>query len=191
MYACVSFVILEFFYSLVRKNMSKDVKQKILEIFDRHRKDPSEDFDESHFIDFLQASPKFKGSIRNSFSGLKRFNSFWDEVQLEFSICFKLSDREKIYSLNDFVERIEELDASRKSSLSALRYQMKQRIEWQIFVFMNVLLLFPVVFLKSYSNLMLFYVIIVLYINYKFFIFYVKGKKYRKRLFEGIQRRGN
>ncbi|MEJ2200183.1 MAG: hypothetical protein P8X63_04085, partial [Desulfuromonadaceae bacterium] len=118
--------------------------------------------------------------------GLRRFNSFWDEVQLEFKICFRLSDRDKDYSLNEFVARVIELTKSKKSSLAAIRYQMKQGIEWQIFIFMNIVILIPFIFIRQYAAVFVTYIVIVLLVNFKFFSFYARTRNYQKRLFEAI-----
>ena len=59
-------------------------RENIFAIFERHHAIPGATFDESHFMDFLMANPERKGAIRNSFTGLRRFNAFIDEIQYKY-----------------------------------------------------------------------------------------------------------
>jgi hypothetical protein len=102
----------------------------VLELFERHREAPGEPFDESRFLDYLLASPRGARAVRNSFSGLRRFNAFIDDVQLEFSICFSVRDREAHYSVQKFVDRVGVLKRSRRSSLASLRNQQANGFGW-------------------------------------------------------------
>jgi hypothetical protein len=100
-------------------------REKVVALFERHRATPGAPYEADHFLDFLLAKPRRKRAVYNSFRGLRRFNAFIDEVQLEFGICFSLKDREANYSLDRFVERVVTLERSRRSSLASLGNQMK------------------------------------------------------------------
>lgn len=166
--------------------MNNEVKHRILAIFEKHRKSPGVEFDENHFIDYLLPQPKNKGAFRNSFSGLRRFNAFWDEIQLEFKVCFSLSDRDKNFSLDRFTTRVIELTLSKKSSVAALRRQMKFGFEWNIFIFGNLLLFIPVPFLNKLTYLLYAYVAFIVFVNIMLINRYLKDKKYLQKLFDAI-----
>lgn len=165
--------------------MHNEVKNRILEIFEKHRKNPGNALDEQHFLDYLLADPKYKGAFRNSFSGLRRFNAFWNEIQLEFKVCFQLKDRDKNYSLGQFTDRVIELANSAKSSLAALRHQMKQPFDWNVFIIYNLLLLIPIAFINSNYFLYGYFAFIIL-INAFFIKFYLNQKSYLQKLFNVI-----
>jgi hypothetical protein len=89
-------------------------REKVVALFERHRATPGTPDEADHFLDILLAKPRRKRATYNSFRGLRRFNAFIDEVQLEFGICFSLKDREANYSLDRFVERVVTLERSRR-----------------------------------------------------------------------------
>jgi hypothetical protein len=95
-------------------------------LFERHRKTPGAPFDESHFVDYLLAQPKQSRAVYNSFSGLRRYKAFVDEVLLKFSICLSIQDRDANYSLEAFVKRLIALQHSRRSSLASLHNQQRR-----------------------------------------------------------------
>ncbi len=114
-------------------------RDRILELFERHRKTPGAPFEESHFLDYLLAAPKKRRAVYDSFPGLWRLNAFLDAVQSEFSICFSLKDREANHSLDGFVRRVAELGRNRRSSLASLRSRQMQPFGWSPVVFFNIL----------------------------------------------------
>src|SRR5262245_36245708 len=89
-----------------RRAMSAD-RARILTLFEQHRARPGTPYDESHFLDFLLPDPQRKHAVHGSFRGLRRYNAFIDDVQLEFAICFSLKDRETDFSVDRFVARVE------------------------------------------------------------------------------------
>ena len=103
----------------------------IRELFERHRAIPGAPLDESHFLDYLIPNPNSIGAVRNSFLGLRRYNAFVDEVQLQFNICFSVSDFESNYSLPQFVSRVAELQRSPRGSIASLRNQRKRGFGWE------------------------------------------------------------
>ena len=172
--------------------MNEAILTKVLELFEKHRNEPGAAFDELHFLDFLMSHPKDKGSFRNSFSGLRRFNALWDEVQLEFGVCFSIKDRETDYSLEDFCERIEQLRNSKRSSTASLRNRAKDnRFEWNIFVFANLILIVLALFLSSLKFIAAIFWLGIAYLNYKLVDSYLKEKKYIRKLEGRVLRKTN
>ena len=112
--------------------MSTHTREVVLSIFNRHRAMPGAPFDESHFTDYLLANPKGENPIHNSFRGLRRYNRFIKEVQLHFGICFSLKDFESTYSLQKFLDRIEDLKRSPRGSMASFRNQEKAGFGWGV-----------------------------------------------------------
>lgn len=154
----------------------------VLELFEKHRKVPGAAFDQEYFFDFLMKDPKGKGSFRNSFSGLRRFNAFWDEVQLKFGVCFSIEDRDRDYSLNDFCDLIEELQKAKRSSKASLRNRAKYGFEWNIFVFCNVVLIGLAALVHSIFLLACVVWLGIGYLNYKLVSSHLNEKRYLKAL---------
>ncbi len=77
--------------------MDADARTRIIQLFEKHRAAPGAPYDEGHFLDFLLRDPKKERAVYNSFSGLRRFNAFLDEVQYELGVCFSLDDRDANY----------------------------------------------------------------------------------------------
>jgi hypothetical protein len=121
--------------------MQTATRQRVLEAFEKHRAQPGAPFDELHFLDFLMPAPKTVGAIHNSFSGLRRFNRFIDDIQYEYAVCFSLADRETDHSLEKFVERINALQKSRQGSLKALKNQERAAAGWNVIVIAGLVLL--------------------------------------------------
>src|SRR5262245_55741092 len=93
-------------------------RQRVIALFEKHRAVPGAPYDEAHFIDYLLADPKKKGAVHDSFRGLRRYNAFIDEMQYEFAICFSQNDFYANYALHKFVDRVTELEKSRRGSLA-------------------------------------------------------------------------
>ena len=83
-----------------------EIKDKILEIFNSERKNPSADFNESHFMDFLTYPAHPKNTIKNSFKGVRKYYRFMDKLELEFGICFSLQDLDKYYSVDQLCKKV-------------------------------------------------------------------------------------
>lgn len=162
--------------------MNEATINTVLELFEKHRKVSGAEFDKEYFFDFLMKGPKGKGAFRNSFSGLRRFNAFWDEVQLEFGVCFSIKDRDSDYSLNDFCARIEELQKSKRSSKASLRNRAKYGFEWNIFVFCNVVLIGLAALVNSIYLLASVVWLGIAYLNYKLVSSHLNEKRYIKAL---------
>jgi hypothetical protein len=162
--------------------MDLATRQKILAAFERHRQTPGAPFDESHFVDFLIASPKAKHAVHGSFGGLRRFNAFIDEVQYEFAVCFSLKDRDADYSLAQFVERIEELQKSRRGSLASLSNQARAGAGWNVVAVADFVLVLIGIGVRAHPWGLGLVVLVALVVNVGFFVFARKAGAYLRRL---------
>ena len=160
--------------------------ENIVECFEINRREKGVPFDEDRFIDFLLSEPKRSKGIHNSFEGKRRFFRFWNQVQLSHGVCFSFKDREKNYSLKDFVARVEELKTNPKSSRAALRHQMKYGFEWNISIFMNIFLISLLLFSFNWPLIFLIALVLFAYANYKHISFHIKEKKYLHQLQEKL-----
>jgi hypothetical protein len=163
-------------------------RAKVVELFEKHRATAGAPYDEQHFLDFLLPSPGQARAVYNSFRGLRRFNAFIDEVQLEFAICFSLKDRDASYSLPRFVDRVIELERSRRASLASLKNQATAGAGWQILVVADILLLIVAAWLRTpwaIATLL----VIALAANAAFVSFVRKQRAYLARLRDRIQSR--
>ncbi|MBU0751118.1 MAG: hypothetical protein KJ696_03075 [Gammaproteobacteria bacterium] len=159
----------------------------MIELFEKHRAAPGAPYDEARFLDFLLSAPKTDRAVYNSFRGLRRFNAFIDDVQYEFAVCFSLKDREAHYSLAKFVDRVLELERSRRGSLASLRNQIRAGAGWQVLVFANLLLLIPAGWLKSNTWGLLGVGAVAVLLNGWFFGFARKERSYHARLLARIE----
>jgi hypothetical protein len=157
-------------------------REAVISIFEKHREKPGIAFSEAHFIDFLLANPPRKGAVRNSFRGLRYFNAFIDEVQLFFGVCFSLADREREWSLDNFVERIVELQASRRGSLASLKNQERAGAGWQVIVIADLLLLALALALRSSPSIAVVPVLIAVAITAWFYRFARAARQYLRDL---------
>jgi hypothetical protein len=164
-------------------------RQRILELFEKHRASPGAEFREEHFFDFLLANPSGKGAVHNSFRGLRRFNRFINELQYEFGVCFSLKDFESTCSVDRLVERIAELQRSRRGSLLSLKNQERAGAGWGVVAVVDsVLLAFAV---GSHRNLWIAIplVVIAIAVTLAFFVFARNASAYLRRLRARIEGR--
>jgi hypothetical protein len=164
-----------------------DARIRILELFEKHRAVPGSPFDEAHFLDFLLAKPSGRDAVRNSFRGLRRFNAFIEEVQYEFGVCFSLHDCEANYPLNRFVERVLELQKSRRGSLRSLNNQVNAGAGWQVLVIADLILLAVAVWLKSSVLALTTIGALAVLLNSWFFRIAWESKRYLARLKSRIE----
>lgn len=125
-----------------RTMIEDSTREKVLEIFTRHRVSPNAPFDEDHFMDFFLVNPRRKkGLTSGTFTGLRRRNRFLEEVEQEFLVCFGTKDLDRIFSVQRFVERVVELQSSPKSSRGALKARLKRRSGWGAVVVIDFFIL--------------------------------------------------
>ncbi len=84
----------------------EEVKNKILDIFKSERSNSLAEFNENHFMDFLTNPPHKKNMLKNSFRGVRKYYRFMDKLELEFGICFSLSDLDKYYSVDKLTKKV-------------------------------------------------------------------------------------
>lgn len=165
-------------------------RQRILELFEKHRASPGAEFREEHFLDFLLANPSGKGAVHNSFRGLRRFNRFINEVQYEFGVCFSLTDFESTYSVDRLVERITELQRSRRGSLQSLKNQGRAGAGWGVVVVVDfVILAFAAVGMHRNLWIAIPLVVIAIAVTLAFFVFARNASAYLRRLRTRIEGR--
>jgi len=164
-----------------------NVRERVLQIFEKYRATPGASYEESRFLDFLLAAPKRKRAVYDSFGGLRRFNRFLDEIQYEFAICFSLKDREANYSLDAFVHRVMELQQSRRGSLASIDRQAKAGAGAQVLIVANLILVIAGVWLQDRAWAIVLLAAIAVALNASFFWFAWKAKAYLVRLRERIE----
>ena len=163
-----------------------DIRRTTIDIFQKNRSKKSEYFNEDYFLTYLIATPQQNhkiGHIHNSFDGNRRHNSFLDDIQLEFAICFSFKDKDKNYSLEKFISRIEELTNNKRATNSALNYRLNQKYGWHRLVIIN--LVFLIILFQGFKrNIILgvFLGTLVLGINLLSIFIYQKEKTYYQKL---------
>ena len=101
-----------------------DLRQQILEIFEKSRKEPGAAYDEQRFLNYLIEPPARHGEIKSSFAGNRRFVRFIDHVQAEFAVYFSKKDWDTNFSVDQFVQRIQELRDKPNGSIRSLQNAM-------------------------------------------------------------------
>lgn len=120
-----------------------DIKNKILQLFNEKRKNQKSKFDESHFLDYLTFPPKAKGQIKNSFYGVRKFYRFMDCIELEFGICFTLSDLDNPnYSIDQLTKKVQERMKKRKGNIILIKQRIADKNKYYIELFLLIVLLF-------------------------------------------------
>lgn len=167
--------------------MDARARDRIIELFEKHRATPGAPYDDDHFLDFLLANPKSRRAVYNSFRGLRRFNAFVDEVQFEFAVCLSMEDREANYPLSRFVSRVLELRKSRRGSLKSLDNQANAGAGWQVLAGANFILLIAAALLRDTSWAIAAIIGIAVFLNAWFFRFVWRAKAYLARLRSRIE----
>ena len=114
------------------------VKNKILEIFKSERSNSSADFNENYFMDFLTNPAHQKNTIKNSFRGVRKYYRYMDKLELEFGICFSLSDLDKYYSLDKLTKKVLERIKKGKGNKMILQRRNEEK---EKYIFEIVLLI--------------------------------------------------
>lgn len=157
-------------------------RERIIAAFESHRKAPGAPYSEDHFLDFLLAHPDKKGALYDSFLGLWRLNAFIDQVQLDFSICFSLKDREANYSLDKFVARVLELRGSPRSSLASLKNHAQVGFGWPIILIANGLLVLAAFVLRHHEIAFAICISSLVLLSILAALFFVRHRRYMARL---------
>jgi len=105
--------------------MDDSIRTTILSVFDRHRERPRAPFEEARFHHFLMADNRPLRDVRNSFTGLRRLNAFYDALQLDCAVCLDVNVPEKDWS----VDALARLIAEKKANHQAQKVLVRKRVE--------------------------------------------------------------
>ncbi|MBF4516325.1 hypothetical protein IRZ71_08225 [Flavobacterium sp. ANB] len=118
-----------------------EIKVKILEIFTKQRQRPNRDFEESHFMDFLTYPAYQKDTIKNSFTGVRKYYRFMYKLELEFAICFRPSELDTYYSVDSLTKKVIERIAQRHGNLIIVKQRLEEKETYYIEIVLLILLL--------------------------------------------------
>ena len=156
--------------------IENEIKEKILRIFNEKREKPNTDFDESHFLDYLTFPAKNKGQIKNSFKGVRKYYRFMDSLEIEFSICFTLSDLDNpYYSVAQLTKKIQERISKRKGNLIIIKQRISDKDKYYFELLLILMLLF------SYLIFKLHWIPILLTILFSFIFYWITASKIYNR----------
>lgn len=127
---------------MTENTQNQRVKERILKIFQKSRKDSSQVFNTLHFMDYLDSPPAPKYQLRNSFLGARKFGNFIKKIELKFAICFKDSGNESVMSLDEFTAKVIERMGKKQSNLQVIRARQQEK---NYFIFEIVMLLILIV----------------------------------------------
>lgn len=166
--------------------MEVEIKDRILKVFNRKRERPDSSFEELYFLEYLTFPPKDKGKIKNSFIGVRRFYRFMDNLELEFGICFTLSDLDNPnYSIDELTEKVKERIGKRKGNLIIIKQRISDKENY--YLEFLLLLILTVVFV----NFKIHWISVILTVLIGVFFYWVTwskmlNKKHDKRLYRII-----
>ncbi len=123
-------------------------------------------------MDYLTYPQKEKGQIKNSFVGVRKFHRFLDSVELEFGICFTLSDLDNpYYSIDSLTKKVQERLNKRKGNIIIIKQRIAQKDNFYLeFIFLFILIILYV-FLKFH------WIPIVLTIFFGIFFYWITTSK--------------
>jgi hypothetical protein len=159
----------------------------VLATFERFRAVPGAHFDESHFLDYLLASPNAKGEIRNSFAGLRRFNRFMDRVEIELGICFSQADLERPFSVDGFVERASALQSSPNGSLASLKNRERAGPGWMPVVLLELALMAIAVGFQDTPAVAVISLVIAIAVSTAFSVFAMRYRRHLRVLRQQVE----
>ena len=162
--------------------MDAKVRNRIIEIFEKHRAVPGAAYEEKHFLDFLLAAPGKKDAVYNRLGGTRRLMAFVNEVQYDFAVCFSMADYEANYPLDQFTDRVLELQKSPRGSLQSLNNQVKAGGGWPVLVVADFLLLLAAVRARNSTSLLAVVGGVAVISNAWFVWFVWKARTYLARL---------
>jgi acyl carrier protein len=167
------------------KMIETEIKDVILKIFHEERQKTNAYFSESHFLDFLSFPPHQKNTLKNTFRGVRRYYRFMNKLELEFGICFSLSDVDKYYSIDSITKKVIERINKRRGNLMILKQRNEQKERYGFEIIM-IILLFLIYFLL---RLNLISIILTVFIGIAFYWILsnkIHNKRHNKKLTEKI-----
>jgi hypothetical protein len=86
---------------------ANELRDAILDIFERVRQRPGAPYEPDRFLAFLTDPPPGKGRrVTDTFAGRRRLVRFMNGVQLALGICFTLDEWERGFGLDDAVQLV-------------------------------------------------------------------------------------
>ena len=165
----------------------ESVAKKIVEIFEEERSHPGTDYDPNCLIHYLLPNSTGTRDIKNSFSGMRRFNRFINHLQSEFSVCFSNKDLDTIHALDAFTRRIIKLKNTPRSSLTVLANRIRGHVEWNLVVMVNLVLGILIMFSFLAPFLIAPMIIITVLVDVLLYRFYAREKSYYLSLQKQIE----
>lgn len=104
-----------------------EIKERILKVFHLARQKPDSEFDETHFLDYLTYPPHRKNLIKGTFRGSRKYYRFMDGIELEFGICFPLSDLDNYYSIDSLTKKVIERINKKRGNVMVLKERLKTK----------------------------------------------------------------
>ncbi|CAL2076329.1 hypothetical protein [Tenacibaculum sp. 190524A05c] len=163
----------------------QEVRNKILEIFKKERNNSSAQFNESHFMDFLTTPAYEKNTIKNSFRGVRKYYRFMDKLELEFGICFSLSDLDKYYSVEKLTKKVLERIKKGKGNKMILQRRNEEK-EKYIFELVLLIILAGLVYWQGINWISILATVIFGIIIYWILSSKIYNKKHIKKMNERL-----
>ena len=164
---------------------TEEIKSKILKIFKEARQSPNGFFEESHFMDFLTSPPQDKNTIKNSFSGVKKYYRFMDCIELEFGICFKLPDLDRYYSVDKLVNKIKERLNKGRGNIQSVNHRLSIKETYWIEIILGGLAT-VIIFWLSISIISALISFGLVFAIYWILISKIRSRKHGKKLLKKI-----
>lgn len=161
-----------------------EIRNKILEQFQVARQKPNADFEESHFLDFLTYPAHKTNSIKNTFQGTKRYYRFMDMLELEFGICFKVSDLDKYYSVDSLTKKVLE----RLQKAQGNKIILKQRKERKENYLLDGVLIFLLLLFYSWLGFH-WTILLILAVFGRIFYWIYSSRKYERQHIKRMDRK--
>ncbi len=102
-----------------------NIRERLLAIFEVVRETPGAAFEAEHLVQYLIDNPERRIELHNTFKGKRRFFRFMRTIEEEYTICFSLKDND-LTSLEQWVDRVNYLCSTPKSSLTTIANQLKE-----------------------------------------------------------------
>lgn len=163
------------------------VRQRILDLFEKHRATPGAPFEEAHFLDFLLPNPAQKRAVYDSFRGLRRLNAFLDDVQDDFTVCLSIADRTDNLSLTKLVDRVQQLEQSPRGSLASLKNRVAAGPGWKVLIVADLLIALLVMMFRHSPIGLGLVAVVALLVNGAFLRMHFRDRAYHARLRQKIE----
>lgn len=99
----------------------KKIRTVVLKCFEATRQKPGAPYSDENFLDGLMAGGRPLEDLRTGLAGMRRLTNFYNKVQTACVVCFEQYDRERDWTLDDFVKRV----IDRKSDVAGQRALVK------------------------------------------------------------------